>query len=74
MVALDRRTIIAFFATISGVAGTLLPDVLWAQIQPGTRKLTTGDGARSGAPRGPQLDGPGVPGAARFAVEFLAPR
>ncbi len=39
MVALDRRTIIAFFAT-TGVAGTLLPDVLWGQIQPGTRKLT----------------------------------
>ncbi len=39
MVALDRRTIIAFFAT-TGVAGTLLPDVLWGQIQPGTRTLT----------------------------------
>ncbi len=39
MVALDRRTIIAFFAT-TGVAGTLLPGVLWGQIQPGTRQLT----------------------------------
>ena len=39
MVTLDRRTIIAFFAT-AGVAGTLLPDVLWGQIQPGTRTLT----------------------------------
>ena len=36
---LDRRTIIAFFAA-TGAANTLLPGVLWAQIQPGTRKLT----------------------------------
>lgn len=37
---LNRRTLIAFFAT-TGVANTLLPGVLWGQIQPGTRKLTT---------------------------------
>lgn len=36
---LDRRTLLAFFAA-SGVANTLLPAALWAQIQPGTRKLT----------------------------------
>ncbi len=36
---LDRRTIIAFFAA-TGAANTLLPGALWAQIQPGTRKLT----------------------------------
>jgi Asp-tRNA(Asn)/Glu-tRNA(Gln) amidotransferase A subunit family amidase len=37
--ALDRRTLLAFFAS-SGLGHTLLPGVLWAQIQPGTRKLT----------------------------------
>ena len=36
---LDRRTILAFFAA-TGAANTLLPGTLWAQIQPGTRKLT----------------------------------
>lgn len=36
---LDRRTLLAFFAS-SGLGHTLLPGVLWAQIQPGTRKLT----------------------------------
>lgn len=36
---LDRRTILAFFAA-TGAANTLLPGALWAQIQPGTRKLT----------------------------------
>ena len=36
---LDRRTILAFFAA-TGAANGLLPGALWAQIQPGTRKLT----------------------------------
>ncbi len=36
---LDRRSLLAFFAS-SGLGHTLLPGVLWAQIQPGTRKLT----------------------------------
>ena len=36
---LDRRTLIAFFAA-AGAANSLLPGALWAQIQPGTRKLT----------------------------------
>lgn len=36
---LDRRTLLAFLAS-SGLGHTLLPGVLWAQIQPGTRKLT----------------------------------
>ena len=35
----DRRTLIAFFAA-AGAANSLLPGALWAQIQPGTRKLT----------------------------------
>jgi Asp-tRNA(Asn)/Glu-tRNA(Gln) amidotransferase A subunit family amidase len=35
----DRRTILAFFAA-TGAANALLPGALWAQIQPGTRKLT----------------------------------
>ena len=39
MATLDRRTLIAFFAT-TGVANSLLSGALWAQIQPGTRKLT----------------------------------
>ena len=37
---LDRRTLIAFFAA-TGAANSLLPGVLWGQIQPGTRRLTT---------------------------------
>ena len=36
---LDRRTLLAFFATTSFANG-VLPATLWAQIQPGTRKLT----------------------------------
>ena len=36
---IDRRTLLAFFAA-TGAAGSLLPGTLWAQIQPGTRKLT----------------------------------
>ena len=36
---LDRRALPAFFAT-TGVGHTLLPGVLWAQIQPGTKKIT----------------------------------
>ena len=36
---LDRRTLLAFFAA-TGAANSLLPGTLWAQIQPGTRKLT----------------------------------
>jgi Asp-tRNA(Asn)/Glu-tRNA(Gln) amidotransferase A subunit family amidase len=36
---IDRRTILGFFAA-TGVANALLPGTLWAQIQPGTRKLT----------------------------------
>jgi Asp-tRNA(Asn)/Glu-tRNA(Gln) amidotransferase A subunit family amidase len=36
---IDRRTLIAFFAA-TGAAHRLLPGALWAQIQPGTRKLT----------------------------------
>ena len=39
MALIDRRTIIAFFAA-TGAASALLPETLWAQIQPGTRKLT----------------------------------
>jgi Asp-tRNA(Asn)/Glu-tRNA(Gln) amidotransferase A subunit family amidase len=35
----DRRAFLAVFAT-SGLASTLLPGVLWAQIQPGTRAIT----------------------------------
>lgn len=36
---LDRRALLAFFAT-TGVAHTLLPGVLWAQMQPGTKQVT----------------------------------
>ena len=36
---IDRRTLLAFFAA-TGLANSLLPGTLWAQIQPGTRKLT----------------------------------
>ena len=36
---IERRTLLAFFAA-TGAANTLLPGTLWAQIQPGTRKLT----------------------------------
>ncbi len=36
---LDRRALLAFFAT-TGFGHTLLPGVLWAQMQPGTRKIT----------------------------------
>jgi Asp-tRNA(Asn)/Glu-tRNA(Gln) amidotransferase A subunit family amidase len=36
---MDRRALLAFFAT-TGFANGLLPRTLWAQIQPGTRKLS----------------------------------
>ena len=36
---LDRRALLAFFAT-TGLGHTLLPGVLWAQMQPGTKKVT----------------------------------
>jgi len=36
---LDRRALLAFFAT-TGFGHTLLPGVLWAQMQPGTKKVT----------------------------------
>lgn len=36
---LDRRTLIGFFAA-TGLGHTLLPGVLWAQMQPGTKKVT----------------------------------
>lgn len=36
---LDRRALLAFFAT-TGFGHTLLPGVLWAQMQPGTKKIT----------------------------------
>ena len=36
---LDRRALLAFFAT-TGFGYTLLPGVLWAQMQPGTKKIT----------------------------------
>jgi Asp-tRNA(Asn)/Glu-tRNA(Gln) amidotransferase A subunit family amidase len=36
---LDRRALLAFFAT-TGLSHTLLPGVLWAQIQPGTKKIS----------------------------------
>lgn len=35
----DRRAFLAFFAT-TGFGHSLLPGVLWAQIQPGTKKIT----------------------------------
>lgn len=38
-VTMDRRTLLAFFAT-TGLGHTLLPGVLWAQMQPGTQKVT----------------------------------
>ena len=39
MSALDRRAFLAAFAT-TGLSSTLLPGILWAQIQPGTRTIT----------------------------------
>ena len=36
---IDRRALLTFFAT-TGLGHTLLPGVLWAQMQPGTRKVT----------------------------------
>lgn len=36
---LDRRALLAFFAA-TGFGHTLLPGVLWAQMQPGTKKVT----------------------------------
>ena len=36
---LDRRALLAFFAT-TGFGHTLLPGVLWAQMQPGTKMVT----------------------------------
>lgn len=36
---LDRRALLAFFAT-TGLGSTLLPGVLWAQMQPGTKQVT----------------------------------
>ncbi len=36
---MDRRTFVAF-CTASGLSSTLMPGVLWAQMQPGTRKMS----------------------------------
>ena len=36
---MDRRALLTFFAT-TGLGHTLLPGVLWAQMQPGTKKVT----------------------------------
>ena len=36
---MDRRAFVAFFTT-TGLSSTLLPGVLWAQMQPGTTKVT----------------------------------
>ena len=36
---IDRRTLLTFF-TAAGLGHTLLPGVLWAQIQPGTKRIT----------------------------------
>ena len=36
---MDRRAFVAFFTT-TGLSSTLLPGVLWAQMQPGTKKVT----------------------------------
>ena len=38
---LDRRAFVAYFAS-AGLASTLLPGTLWAQIKPGTRTITVG--------------------------------
>src|SRR5579872_3301226 len=35
----DRRAFLAFFAS-TGLTSTLLPGVLWAQMQPGTKTVT----------------------------------
>ena len=71
--AMERRRFFSFFAA-TGLTSTLLPGALWAQIQPGTRKLTIEMVREAARLAGLTLDRPGMPGAARFAVEFLPPR
>ena len=39
MTDVDRRQFLAVFAA-TGLSSTLLPGILWAQIQPGTRTIT----------------------------------